>query len=205
MLLRNKLMRFIHEGTPIPKQRPRFANGIVYDPQNKEKNKMKWEFANQFRKQGYLNALEGAIAAQVDIRYSIPKSWSKKHKKEAFGKYHTSKSDLDNVIKWYFDILNTIAYRHDAQISSVFAQKTYSDKPSVEINLFEIGDEMVNEHAITYKDNLTIENLDYLIKKANRLGLNHRQIVRVFQEEDEEGTHVYFSVSALKEKINGNI
>jgi len=46
---------------------------------------------------------------------------------------------------------------------------------------------MLNQHAITYKDHITISDLDYMIRKANRLGKSNREIVRIFQEEDDEG------------------
>lgn len=194
-------MKFIHAGDPIAKQRPRFAHGTVFDAQHKIKNKMKIDFLSQFQKQGCLKPLTGPIAAELDISFKIPKSWSKKRKKEVIGKYHTSTPDTDNIIKWYFDILNTIAYKDDSQISSIFAKKTYSAKPFVLITLYPLGDNMVTEHAISYKDKLSVEDLNYLIKKANRLGLSNRSIIRVYQEEDDEGIHVYFSVDSMKEAL----
>lgn len=56
---------------------------------------------------------------------------------------------------------------------------------------------MLHEHAITYDDKLSISNLDYMIKKANKLGRNGREVVRVHEEKDYEGTHVYFDVTGL--------
>ena len=53
---------------------------------------------------------------------------------------------------------------------------------------------MLHEHAKTYQDRINITDLDYMIKKANRLGRNGREIVRVHSETDNEGTHVYFDV-----------
>ena len=54
---------------------------------------------------------------------------------------------------------------------------------------------MRNEHAITYREKISMKELDYLVKKANRLGKIDREIVHVYQTEDEEGFHVYFEVS----------
>lgn len=59
---------------------------------------------------------------------------------------------------------------------------------------------MLHEHAITYKDKLSIGDLDYIVKKANKLGRNGREIVRVHEETDAEGTHVYFDVTGLHEQ-----
>ena len=134
-------MKFIHKGKPIAKQRPRFANGIVYDPQDKLKRLMKFEFANQLRQQGSLKALEGAISACVDIKYPIPKSWSKKRRIEALDSFVTVKPDVDNITKFFLDVLNQIAYHDDSQIAKVYAQKTYSDDPGVRIVLTEINNQ----------------------------------------------------------------
>ena len=51
---------------------------------------------------------------------------------------------------------------------------------------------MLHEHALTYTDKLSVKQLDYLIKKANRSGLLGKTISRVYQEEDSEGIHIYF-------------
>ncbi len=56
---------------------------------------------------------------------------------------------------------------------------------------------MLHEHAITYKDRLTMADLDYLAKKANRLGLGGREVIRVHEESDNEGNHVYFDVTGM--------
>ncbi len=53
---------------------------------------------------------------------------------------------------------------------------------------------MRHEHAITYQDRLAIADLDYLVKKANKLGRHGKEIIRVHEESDDEGIHVYFDV-----------
>ncbi len=57
---------------------------------------------------------------------------------------------------------------------------------------------MLHEHAITYKDRLSVADLDYIVKKANKLGRLGRDIIRVHEETDSEGTHVYFDVMGMK-------
>ena len=54
---------------------------------------------------------------------------------------------------------------------------------------------MISEHAITYQDQLSLADLDYIAKKANKLGLSERHVIRVFEEADNEGKHVYFDVT----------
>jgi hypothetical protein len=60
---------------------------------------------------------------------------------------------------------------------------------------------MRHEHAITYQDQLTIADLEYLVRKANRLGRFGKELVRISSEKDVEGTHVYFDVEGT---LNGS-
>lgn len=53
---------------------------------------------------------------------------------------------------------------------------------------------MLLEHAITYRDRLSIADLEYIVKKAYKIGKAGREIVRVHEESDNEGTHIYFNV-----------
>jgi len=195
-------MKLYHEGKPLAQQRHRMFRNIAYDPQSSLKKKINAQFAKQIQAQGDLKPLEGAISAIVTISHPIPKSWSKKRIEKANGQFVTSRPDIDNICKIFFDILNKLGYHDDSQITALFTQKKYSKNPGVEIELSSIEDDMVNEHAITYKDILTAEDLDYLAKKANRLGLLNRQLVRAYQEEDSEGKHIYFSVEGIKEKTS---
>jgi hypothetical protein len=52
---------------------------------------------------------------------------------------------------------------------------------------------MRTDHAIVIQaDKSIVEMLEYLTRKANRLGMNGREITRVYIEEDSEGKHVYY-------------
>lgn len=55
---------------------------------------------------------------------------------------------------------------------------------------------MRNEHAITYRDKISMKDLEYLVKKSNRLGMIGKEVVHVYQTEDSEGFHVYFEVAS---------
>ncbi len=58
---------------------------------------------------------------------------------------------------------------------------------------------MLNEHAITYQDKLSVRELDYIVKKANKIGRKGREVTRVHQDEDAEGVHIYFETEANNE------
>ncbi len=57
---------------------------------------------------------------------------------------------------------------------------------------------MQKEHAMIVKEPLSIDQLEYLVKKANRLGLDSKQVVGVWEEEDHEGKHIFLGL------IHGN-
>jgi hypothetical protein len=57
---------------------------------------------------------------------------------------------------------------------------------------------MLHHHAITYNDRLSLADLDYLVKKANKLGHKGTEVVRVHEEADAEGVHVYFDITGGK-------
>lgn len=63
---------------------------------------------------------------------------------------------------------------------------------------------MRNEHAIAYKEKISIKDLEYLIRKSNRLGIIGSEIVHVYQIEDDEGFHVYFEVACKKNSNEGD-
>ncbi len=56
---------------------------------------------------------------------------------------------------------------------------------------------MLNEHAITYREKISMKELEYLVKKSNRLGKNGRDVVHIYQTEDADGFHVYFEVTGI--------
>lgn len=183
---------------PISKTRHRMAKGIAYDPQSKDKRGLKWHFAAQMREKGYLKLPDGPISCTMTVMVPKPKSWSQKRLKSAEGQHVTTKSDIDNYLKFYFDVLNGIAYSDDKLIASLWCEKVYSDTPGVHIQLEPIGSFMINEHAITVKENISMEELNYMVKKANRLGKMNREISRVYSQEDDEGKHIYFEVEGIK-------
>lgn len=60
----------------------------------------------------------------------------------------------------------------------------------------------IEEHAITYKEHPTKDQLEYLITKANRLGTNGRTIKTIHIDNKENAKDLYFIVEDLKPKHN---
>jgi len=127
---------------PIAQKRPRFwikgNKPMVYDSQSSDKLKLKFEFASQMRSKGYLTIHEGPVGVKLIAYLKPPAKWSKKRLKEAEGTFVIKKPDADNILKFYFDVLNGIAYHDDNQICFVLCKKLYSKQPRVEITLKEL-------------------------------------------------------------------
>lgn len=191
-------MHLVINEEPIAKKRPRFSKFGTYDVQTRDKRGLKWLLSRQMRENGFLKLCNEPVSFEVLCYCSIPESLSERKKKALCGIPVTKKPDLDNYLKFYADVLNGIAYEDDNLIASIRAEKRYSDKPRVEININPYGGSMINEHALTVKGDITMEDLDYMVKKANRLGKSSREIVRIYAEEDKDGKHIYFEVEGLK-------
>lgn len=62
---------------------------------------------------------------------------------------------------------------------------------------------MRTDHAIVITEQRSLaEMAEYLARKANRLGIQGREIVRVYIQEDTEGKHVYFETTDRKFPVN---
>jgi Holliday junction resolvase RusA-like endonuclease len=71
---------------------------------------------------------EGAIKLSCIFIHPWPKSYSQKRKNQSNGFYKITKSDIDNTIKLVMDALNGIAWRDDAQVSVIYAEKVHLDR-----------------------------------------------------------------------------
>jgi Holliday junction resolvase RusA-like endonuclease len=116
-------------GIPVGKGRPRMSvrggHAMAYTPEKtvRYENLVRTTFVN-----AYPDAvpLDVPVKVIVDAEFPIPKSWSKKKRKDAF--YVTKKPDIDNIIKSVFDGLNGVAWTDDAMVSIVEARKKYTDQ-----------------------------------------------------------------------------
>jgi len=125
-------MKIFFDGPPIALSRPRFSRYGVYDRQKDEKRRCVW----QLKLQEVTCILTGPISVHMHFYMPIPESYSYKKKKELEKKYHIGKKDLDNMIKFYNDVLNGHAYADDKQIVEIYAIKLYDTKPRTEIQIW---------------------------------------------------------------------
>lgn len=85
--------------------------------------------------------LSGPIELSVEFMLPIPPSWSKRKRSAALhGELqHTSRPDLDNLLKLLKDALNGLFWIDDRQIVSVAAAKSYAEVPCTAVRIEEVG------------------------------------------------------------------
>ena len=196
-------MYFFLEGKPKAKPRPRFntRTGRAYTPNKSEEQQAKFEIGKQMREKGFSKPAKQPLQLELTSFIQLPQSWSTAKKKRFYGQPCTTKPDLDNTIKFYCDVLNNLAYEDDAQITRLISEKIYSDKPGIEMLITPIENKMIHEHAKTIQGEMTMSDLEYIVKKAHRLGLSGRQLLRVYSQEDGDGKHIYLECEGLKPRL----
>ncbi|PTH23154.1 RusA family crossover junction endodeoxyribonuclease [Staphylococcus auricularis] len=86
--------------------------------------------------------LETNLKIEIYFYYKPPKSWSKKRKVIALGKYKETKPDIDNLIKTVLDAGNNHLWKDDKQIVDIRSFKQYGEEAKIIMKLEEIGAEL---------------------------------------------------------------
>ena len=134
--------KIIVKGKPIAKARPRFARAgkfvKIYNAQESEEGKFLLLAIDQIS-----HIFEGPIELTMSFYMPRPRSHYGTGKNEGVLKksapiFHTTKPDIDNLIKFPLDILNEVAWKDDRQIVKITAVKEYSETPRTEILIKEV-------------------------------------------------------------------
>jgi Holliday junction resolvase RusA-like endonuclease len=88
------------------------------------------------------------ILADITFYMPMPNSWSGKKKERLNGQIHTSKPDIDNLIKGVFDAINGICWKDDRQVYEVHSKKFYSFNPGIGIEIWELEEEEAINHKV---------------------------------------------------------
>lgn len=197
-------MRLHFPGDPQALARPRLGKwGNTYNSQKEAMDADKWWVQHQIAAQNSIKLAGEPIVASVVLTHPIPSSWSQKRRNEAVGASYMGKKDIDNCLKYYFDVMNTVAYQDDKQIASVWADQVYGDEPGVDIQLHSLGGEVIKEHAVTTTWSITQADIELMVKKANKIGLNGRLVNKLRAEDYEDGIHYYFEIEAPRNFLQG--
>jgi Holliday junction resolvase RusA-like endonuclease len=108
-------------GKPVGKARPRFGRSrtgkaVAYTPFKTKKYEQEVKTLAQVAMFGK-SMLEGPVRVTVAAYFS--------HKTKTG--YHTSRPDLDNIIKAILDGLNGIVFHDDAAVAEIIASKKYGE------------------------------------------------------------------------------
>jgi len=151
MNVQNKGIKFVVQGEPQGKGRPRFvarynpATGKSFGKAHTPEKTILYENLIKTEYEIQTNSYRFPDDAMLDMRilayYSIPKSVSKKKRNMMLEGLirPTKKPDMDNVMKVVADSLNQVAYKDDTQIVDSQCRKFYSEEPRVEVIIRQIG------------------------------------------------------------------
>ena len=120
-------------GDPIAKARARLRYGFrkrFFDPQHHDKLSQRIELERQF---GAQREFDGPIA--MNVIFYMPIMRSTQYKADAPMFY---KPDLDNLIKWIWDVMQSVVYKNDCIIAELTTKKVYGNDPRTEIYIKEL-------------------------------------------------------------------
>lgn len=133
------MIKFVIEGAPYGKGRPRFTrSGHTYTPGKTAQYERIVQYA--YKSQALGRRLNGPIEATIYAQFGPIKSDSKKTwaAKLAGLFLPTKKPDCDNIAKTVLDALNGVAYDDDCQVIALHVYKLYGDTPQVFVSLREV-------------------------------------------------------------------
>jgi Holliday junction resolvase RusA-like endonuclease len=137
-----KIAEFTVPGEPVAKGRARsfIRNGHVahYTPDKTARYENLVKMAASEAMAGRLPS-EAPLNMEIVAFMGIAASWSKKRQQAARDGLErpTKKPDLDNIVKAVKDGLNGVAWKDDSQVVRLTAGKFWSDKPRVEVRIWE--------------------------------------------------------------------
>lgn len=126
---------FLIYGDPKGKARPRVTRYGTYTPESTKK------YEALVRKSWQESGAEpfpddATLYCTIHAHFAIPKSATKKQRRELAFAPHTKKPDCDNIAKVILDSLQGLAFHNDSAIAKLVVEKTYTDaNPYVGVTL----------------------------------------------------------------------
>ena len=142
---KDKQIKFMVLGKPQALKRARhvFRNGksYCYDSQKDLKTADRVEISSQMTKQGVIRRLDGPLS--VKLIFHMGGAGNVKTSRLNGLPFDRTPIDIDNMIKFYLDVMNDLVYLDDRQVTNIEAEKIYSEDKRVEIFIDKI--EVENE------------------------------------------------------------
>lgn len=84
--------------------------------------------------------LAGPLAVALTFVFAVPESWSRKKREAALRceLHHTTKPDVDNVVKSTLDALQGVFFLDDKQIVQLEVRKSYGAVPMTRVTIEEL-------------------------------------------------------------------
>lgn len=129
-------------GKPIAKARPRFARRgkfvTTYNEQESEESKVMAQILAKLGKDWV--PIEEPVALEIIFHFPYLKghygSGRNSHRlKPGVPHYHSSKPDLDNLLKFYCDAMNEIVFKDDNRVVKISAFKLWAEDPKTIIKI----------------------------------------------------------------------
>lgn len=140
-------MRFEFDIEPVEQARPRatrFGKSIrIYDPKKVTVFKRQLgRLTRQAMQERYLEPFDGELTVRFEFYRPVQKSISQKERAMRLSGVHrpTVKPDLSNYIKALEDGLNGIIWIDDNRIVQIVAEKKYSDRPRIVIEVNKVDE-----------------------------------------------------------------
>lgn len=129
-----KPITFTVPGIPVAKGRPRVCKTHTFTPQ---KTKDAEYNIQVYALQAGVKCIEAPAEVKLEVSFHFPytKSYPKRLRTEGLPEPHTSRPDLDNLLKTVKDGLNKIAYDDDSQVTVVVMRKDRRINPGTEITI----------------------------------------------------------------------
>lgn len=115
---------YILMGDPIPLARARTSYVLrrCYDSQKMQKMITGIELTKQHDDRPLFT---GPLLFKCTFYLPLPSTVSKKKEPQYINKYHTTRPDCDNLVKYILDVCQGICYNSDAIVSKIEATKLY--------------------------------------------------------------------------------
>ncbi len=192
-------MRLVITGNPIAKCRPRFSSRgkfvHAYDSQHELKAQQKALMHAIFMRMGLKDYFSHPLSVSLEYHMPCIDSDSLTRRNEKLWGFETPchKPDIDNLVKWTFDIANGIIWHDDAQIIELHAIQKFSDTPCTIIEVTDIKTHM-NDNVKNLVKIFTPNELEEFHMKVKIL-----EDALSLHENCEEGDKILYLEAAAKE------
>lgn len=123
------MIQFEIKGSPIPWKRPGRNNktGAVFDQQKMQKEQLRWYLKTRYHE----DILKCPVGVKLRFYLPMPKNSSGPRKRDMlYGVlHHMSRPDVDNLAKFYLDMMTSVIYEDDGQICELDVKKLYASEP----------------------------------------------------------------------------